>query len=98
MPFLAPSKGSKRRARESRFMEIKGRGMRLRLPAMGLMGLGVLLVVMFTRDLALGSVHIPPNHLLMILLGGEPERPSWRQIVLIFLVITDSVDRAPHRS
>jgi len=51
---------------------------------MGLMGLGVLLVVMFTLDLALGSVHIPPEHLLLILLGGEPERPSWRQIVLIF--------------
>jgi iron complex transport system permease protein len=65
-------------------METKGRGMRWRSPAMGLMGLGVLLVVMFTLDLALGSVHIPPDHLLMILLGGEPERPSWRQIVLIF--------------
>jgi iron complex transport system permease protein len=65
-------------------MEKEGRGMRLRSPAMGLMGLGCLLLIMFTLDLALGSVRIPPDHLLMILLGGEPERPSWRQIVLIF--------------
>jgi iron complex transport system permease protein len=60
------------------------RGIRLRSPAMGLMGLWVLLVGMFTLDVALGSVYIPPDNLLMILLGGEPENPSWRQIVLIF--------------
>jgi iron complex transport system permease protein len=58
--------------------------MRLRSPAMGLIGLWVLLLGMFTLDVALGSVYIPPHNLLMILLGGEPENPSWRQIVLIF--------------
>jgi iron complex transport system permease protein len=65
-------------------MEQESRGICLRSPALGLLGLGFLLLVMFTLDLALGSVHIPPDHLLKILFGGEPERPSWRQIVLIF--------------
>lgn len=58
--------------------------MRRRSPAMGLMGLAALLLVMLTLDLALGSVHIPPDDLLVILLGGEPERPAWRQIVMLF--------------
>ena len=48
------------------------------------MGLWACLVVMLLLDLALGSVHIPLDQLLKILLGGEPERSSWRQIVLIF--------------
>ena len=55
-----------------------------RSPTVRLLGLAVLLIVIFGFDLAIGSVSIPFDNLVTILVGGEPERPAWGQIVLIF--------------
>jgi iron complex transport system permease protein len=44
--------------------------------------LSVLLFVLFMGSLVYGAVPIPPEDVLDILLGGEPERMPWRNIVL----------------
>jgi iron complex transport system permease protein len=44
--------------------------------------LSLLLLVLFTGSLAYGAVGIPPESVLDILLGKEPERMSWQNIVL----------------
>ncbi len=38
----------------------------------------------FVVDLATGSVSIPPDQVLTILLGHEPQRASWISIIMIF--------------
>jgi iron complex transport system permease protein len=42
------------------------------------------LIFAFLLDLALGSVHIPINQVVTILLGGEPEKTTWTNIILKF--------------
>jgi iron complex transport system permease protein len=42
----------------------------------------ILLLVLFTGSLVYGAVSIPPGSVADILLGGEPARASWRNIVL----------------
>ena len=43
----------------------------------------VLIVILFLANLAYGSIHIPIDAVTRILLGGEGERTSWTNIVLI---------------
>jgi len=38
----------------------------------------------FVLSLSLGSVRIPPEQVLNILLGGQPERATWRTIIFDF--------------
>lgn len=52
--------------------------------ALGLWGLAGLLLFVFLVSLALGSVAIPLAEVVTILLGGEPTREPWREIVLNF--------------
>ena len=47
-------------------------------------GLMIALLGIFLLSLALGSVHIPLTDIFLILLGGEPERGTWTNIVLKF--------------
>lgn len=51
---------------------------------LGLWGLLGLLLFAFLVSLALGSVTIPLSEVVTILLGGEPSRAPWRDIVLNF--------------
>ncbi|MDR1259207.1 MAG: iron ABC transporter permease [Tannerellaceae bacterium] len=44
--------------------------------------LSVALPVLFVGSLTYGAVSIPPGSVLDILLGGEPERMTWRNIIL----------------
>lgn len=46
--------------------------------------LGGALVLMFLLSLALGSVNIPLDQIITVLLGGEAERQSWTNIILKF--------------
>jgi iron complex transport system permease protein len=46
--------------------------------------LGLLLISVFCLDLSLGSVSIPIRSILTILTGGQPERASWGNIILLF--------------
>lgn len=52
----------------------------------GVMALGLLavLVVVFCLSLSLGSVAIPLDQVLTILVGGKPDRATWGTIVLQF--------------
>lgn len=59
-------------------------GMNLGLRPGILIALGVLLVVAFLISLAVGSVNIPLDQIVTVLLGGEAERTSWTNIVLKF--------------
>ncbi|HXF85964.1 MAG TPA: iron ABC transporter permease [Anaerolineales bacterium] len=43
-----------------------------------------LLILAFALSLALGSVNIPPEQIVRILLGGIPERASWADILFKF--------------
>lgn len=45
-------------------------------------GLGVVIVVLFTLNLLLGSVSIPADDVVRILLGDETVKPSWQFIIL----------------
>lgn len=59
------------------------------LPGLGirwtaLTGLLVSLIVIFSVNLAIGSVNIPLQDILTILLGGEPAKATWATIVLDF--------------
>lgn len=51
---------------------------------LGLWGLAGLLLFTFLVSLALGSVAIPLSEVVTILLGGDPARAPWREIVLNF--------------
>lgn len=42
------------------------------------------LITAFLLDLALGSVQIPLQQVIAILLGGEPEKASWTNIIVKF--------------
>jgi len=42
------------------------------------------LILVFLLDLALGSVDIPVNEVIKILLGQEPEKVTWTHIILKF--------------
>ena len=44
----------------------------------------VILVVAFILSLTLGSVHIPPEQVLRILTGGEPDKASWTDVIFKF--------------
>ncbi len=52
--------------------------------AAALIGLALLLVLVFLLSLALGSVRIPLDQILTVLLGGEPTKAAWASIVLKF--------------
>ncbi len=54
---------------------------RVTLLMMGLMGL---LIIMFGINLGAGSVTIPLDQVLTILVGGEPDRNTWTSIILQF--------------
>lgn len=43
-----------------------------------------ILTLTFLLDLALGAVNIPINQVVTILLGGEPEKATWSNIILKF--------------
>ena len=45
-------------------------------------GLGVIIVVLFALNLLLGSVSIPADDVVRILLGDETIKPSWQFIIL----------------
>ena len=49
-----------------------------------LLGLAAALPGMFALSLIIGSVNIPLNDVVTVLLGGEPARSSWTTIVLNF--------------
>lgn len=49
--------------------------------------LAVGLIGLFAASLALGSVNIPLGEIIIILQGGEPERESWRTIVIQFRLV-----------
>ncbi len=57
---------------------------RLGMRGLVLVGLVAGLVGMFLLSLATGSVSIPLDQILVILLGGQPERATWASIVLNF--------------
>ena len=44
--------------------------------------LGLLILLLFALNLAVGSVKIPVGDVLHILMGGESGKPSWRFIIL----------------
>ena len=44
----------------------------------------VILVVAFILSLTLGSVRIPPEQVLRILTGGEPDKASWTDVIFKF--------------
>lgn len=44
----------------------------------------VILAVAFILSLTLGSVHIPPEQVLRILTGGEPDKASWTAVIFKF--------------
>ncbi len=44
----------------------------------------IALIIVFTLNLATGSVAIPPLEVLAILLGQEPFKASWESIIMIF--------------
>ncbi|MDX1992467.1 MAG: iron ABC transporter permease [bacterium] len=46
-------------------------------------GLGIALVAMFLLSVALGSVNIPLNEIVRVLLGGEASRDSWTNVILV---------------
>lgn len=52
------------------------------LPLM--VGLFAVLIVSFVASIAVGSISIPLDDILTILLGGEPTRAAWTQIVINF--------------
>lgn len=51
---------------------------------LGIFALVGLLVALFVTSLALGSVQIPFEQIVQVLLGGEAERAAWTNIVLKF--------------
>jgi iron complex transport system permease protein len=57
---------------------------RLGLRPLVLVGLAAVLLGVFTLSLALGSVRIPLGDVLSVLLGGEPAKATWTNIVLKF--------------
>ncbi|WP_457574832.1 iron chelate uptake ABC transporter family permease subunit [Desulfolithobacter sp.] len=54
-----------------------------KLPLLTLL-LPLAMALFFVLDLGTGTVAIPPDQVLAILLGHPPERPSWQAIVLLF--------------
>ena len=56
----------------------------LGLRRISLFALLALLVIAFVLSLAIGSVNIPPDNVVRILLGGVPDRATWADIVLKF--------------
>jgi iron complex transport system permease protein len=44
----------------------------------------VILALAFILSLTLGSVHIPPEQVLRILTGGEPDKASWTDVIFKF--------------
>ncbi len=63
---------------------IEGVRARLRAPILPLVGLALLGVLLFLLMLAWGSVTIPFDQIVTVLLGGQAERESWTNIVLKF--------------
>jgi len=57
---------------------------RLGLRPLALVGLGGLLILLFVVSLATGSVSIPLDQVVKILLGNEPARATWSTIVMQF--------------
>lgn len=49
-----------------------------------LIGIGALLVVMFLLRLAVGSVAIPLQDVIAVIMGGEASVPAWKTIILEF--------------
>ena len=45
-------------------------------------GLSLVIVVLFASNLLLGSVSIPAENIVRILLGDTSEKASWRYIIL----------------
>ena len=45
-------------------------------------GLSLVIVVLFASNLLLGSVSIPAENIMRILLGDTSEKASWRYIIL----------------
>lgn len=43
-----------------------------------------ILAVAFILSLTLGSVHIPPEQVLRILTGGEPDKATWTDVIIKF--------------
>ena len=56
----------------------------LGLRRMALIGLIVALLVAFLLSLALGSVQIPLDNVVRILLGGTPDKATWSDILFKF--------------
>jgi iron complex transport system permease protein len=69
---------------EPRFPEFPERPQQFGLSAVTYSGLLFALVGIFVLDLSVGSVEIPLDALLNILIGGEPERASWKNILWLF--------------
>ena len=46
------------------------------------LGLGIMIVILFALNLLLGSVSIPANDVMAILLGDQTAKESWQFIVL----------------
>ena len=46
------------------------------------LGLGVLIIILFARNLLMGSIRIPASDVLSILVGDETQKASWRFIIL----------------
>ena len=57
---------------------------RLGLRRIALIGLIAALLVAFLLDLALGSVQIPLDNVVRILLGGTPDKATWADILFKF--------------
>ncbi len=56
--------------------------LKLGVHPLALVGLLAVLLTIFVMSLAVGSVSIPLDQTVVVLLGGEPERASWTHIVL----------------
>ncbi|NJO81327.1 MAG: iron ABC transporter permease [Blastochloris sp.] len=57
---------------------------RLGLRPVALLGLLTLLIGVFLFSLTAGSVRIPLDNIITILLGGQPDRATWSNIVINF--------------
>jgi iron complex transport system permease protein len=57
---------------------------RLGVPPLTLLLLLALMLAVFLLSMAFGSVHIPLDQILIIVLGGQPEQAAWATIVYEF--------------
>lgn len=82
LPELAPP--SVQEARATSTTTAQDVWPRLGLRPLALGGLAAVLLGLFTLSLALGSVRIPLRDILTVLVGGEPTKATWTNIVLKF--------------